>query len=223
MSLILKQDHTTWRGEFLSEIELLEAYLAGLKQHLLDEKERFHNEVEVVMLEEHPEYSRVVSFFRGLDDETWALNHIFSQHFPNLLLRSTLVTFYTFGEVALNTLCDRFGCNLKSKVSVGDLRGKGITRAKLYLTKICALDFGPLDVAWSELNMIAQVRNLITHADGCITKATKPQLLSYIQTSPYLRIDGDELILSPEYLDHFLAVIGNLIQRIGEQIEIQIG
>lgn len=217
MGAIIKQDHTTWCSDSLAEVDLLWAYLAGLKQHLIDEKERFRNEIDTVVLEEHEEYSRIVSFFRGLDDETWALEHVFTQHFPNLLLRTTLVAFYSFAEVTLDNLCDLFARHIGSAVSVRDIKGKGISRAKLYLTKICGIDFGCLP-RWSELNSIAKMRNLITHADGRITEANR-EVQPYIKNCPFLRLDGNEIIISLEYLDHFLEVITDLIGGIGRQIK----
>ncbi|MGR0481572.1 MAG: hypothetical protein ACTFAL_09265 [Candidatus Electronema sp. V4] len=172
----LKQDHTTWCNEALDEVDLLRAYLAGLKQHLMDEKERFRSEVEEVVLYEVEECSHVVSFFRGIDDQTWDLEHIFTQHFPNLLLRSAFVSFYSFAEVTLDTLCDRFTRHMESNVSVADMKDKGISRAKRYLTKLCGLDFGSLP-PWAELKNIAEVRNLIVHADGCVNTNTRSELL----------------------------------------------
>jgi hypothetical protein len=220
MSFIIKQDHTTWCNESLEEVDLLRAYLAGLKQHLMDEKERFRSEVEEVVLYEDEECANVVSFFRGISDETSALEDIFTQNFPNLLLRSALVSFYTFAEVTLDTLCDRFTRHLKSSVSVADMKDKGISRAKRYLTKLCGLDFGSLP-PWAELKNIAEVRNLIVHANGCVSTNTRRELLLYIERSQFLRLDGQELILSLEYIDHFLDVIKNLIYGIGKQIQTQ--
>jgi hypothetical protein len=219
MGLIIKQDHTTWCRESLMEFDLLRAYLAGLKQHLVNEGKRFHNDIETVVLDENDEYPRVVSFFRGLDDETWALEHVFTQHFPNLLLRSTLVSFYAFIEITLDTLCYRFFRYLKLSVSVSDMKDKGINRAKRYLSKLCNIDFNTLS-SWQELKNIAKVRNLITHADSRINASpSHTSLLSYVESSPFLRLDGDELILSPEYIEHFLNVIQNLIEEIGSQIK----
>lgn len=218
MGLIIKRDHTTWCSDSLAEVDLLYAYLEGLKQHLIDEKERFRNEIETVLLEEHDEYARIVRFFRGLDDETWALENVFAHHFPNLLLRSTLVAFYSFSEVTLDDLCDRYARYMESSVSVSDLKDKGISRAKRYLSKLCGIDFGSLS-RWPELQKIAKVRNLITHADGRVTAENRHEMLSCIESCPFIRLDGDQLILSLEYLDYFLGVTKDLIEGIGRQIQ----
>jgi hypothetical protein len=184
----------------------------------MDEKERFWSEVEETVLYEDEECALVVSFFRGISNNSDELEHIFTQHFPNILLRSAFVSFYSFAEVTLDTLCDRFRRHLESSVSVADMKDKGISRAKLYLTKLCGLDFGSLP-QWAELKNIAEVRNLIVHADGYVSTNTRPELRRYIEKCQFLRLDGQELILSLEYLDHFLDVIKELIQGIGKQIQ----
>lgn len=214
-----KSDHTTWCRDALGEVNLLRAYLEGLKQHLIDEKERFRSEIETVVYDDpEPHLCSVVRFFRGLDDETWALEDLFTQHFPNLLMRSALVSFYTFAEVTLGKLCDHFTRYLELSVSVADMKDKGIHRAKRYLTKICGLNFGKLQ-QWPELKNIAKIRNLIAHADGRVSANTGNEIRQYIDKCAHLRLDGEEVIISLDYLDHFLDVIEDVIEELGKQIQ----
>jgi hypothetical protein len=53
-------------------------------------------------------------------------------------------------------------------LTLGDLRGDGIFKAKLYFTKVAALPFPQDTDSWSDLSRLAEIRNYVVHADSVV-------------------------------------------------------
>ncbi len=66
----------------------------------------------------------------------------------------------------------------KIPLALGDLRGDGIFKAKLYFTKVAGLPF-PADTGmWSDLSQLAEIRNYVVHADSVVP----PEALKKVET-----------------------------------------
>jgi len=117
----------------------------------------------------------------------YQLNEYFSEEYyiiENISLKafrySIIVTIYSLLESSLNNLC-HFLHNLKKlTLSLEELRGAGIERAKLYLTKVCLIDFSENSNEWNEILKLNKIRNCIVHAQGDILNTKNPNKLRKI-------------------------------------------
>jgi len=112
--------------------------------------------------------------FTPEDDEGDYLAHVndeyieVSETLPCLYWYSQFLITYSFFEKALNALCMSFQKKNGYSVSLKDMSGQGINRAKLYLSKICRIGAPFKLPEWNQIALAAEVRNAIAHGSGYI-------------------------------------------------------
>lgn len=189
-------------------IELLECYVTDIEAQVEKGMANFEAQVEEVVIEgNHPdEPPRFVNVHQGLDDGTWDLQAIFREYFPNLQRRSALITLFSFFEHELNKVCSLLQATERYNVSLRDINGAGIERAKTYLCKVGSLEIDPAAPAWNEVKNVQALRNLFVHADGRLRNRDGQEntvVARYVEASPLL--DGTtEALLRTGYLKHVL-------------------
>lgn len=80
----------------------------------------------------------------GLEN-TWQYflgdKHMYSIQFPNILRSSLLISIYSFLENQLIRLCKELQIKMNLSVKFNSISGKGIEKAKVYLSDVVKLDF----------------------------------------------------------------------------------
>lgn len=197
-----------FRYDLRGSMELLDAYVSDIERQVEKGIDDFANQAEQVVVEpEHPdEPGRVVTIHQGLDDVMWDLHAVFHEYFPALQRRSALITLYSFFEHELNKICSLFQMTEKYKLSLRDVAGSGIERARTYLRKVASIDLDQPAVHWNEIRNIQRVRNLLVHADGRLPSndhADRTPIHIYLESCEYLAGDN-EIIIRTGYLKHVL-------------------
>jgi len=75
-----------------------------------------------------------------------------------------IISMYSFTEKKMFILCNYLSRNYPIKVS--DISGKGIFKFHKYLTKVCGVDFSPIEIPWNTLVKFNLLRNHMVHAEG---------------------------------------------------------
>lgn len=88
------------------------------------------------------------------------------QEYTEILRRSLFSYIYSVIENMLNDLCNSERESKKLKLSLSDLSGKGIERAKNYLKKVAEIQFPAESGEWQELKVYNLVRNCLVHREG---------------------------------------------------------
>lgn len=95
----------------------------------------------------------------------------FASRFAQISRRSLYLTVYGYAEHNLNRVCNLARRLTVNPISVSDLSGHGIHRAKKYLART----FGQLPVfrgePWQEFNAHRVIRNSFTHSDGIFSES----------------------------------------------------
>lgn len=164
------------------------------------------------------DYIHVGGVYDGLDDSGWDIRDIYQNFFPNLHRCSVFMTLYSVFENDLNRLCQHLEHKLNLKLKVSDLSGKGIDRAKLYLTKVANLDLSALSSHqfWNEIKHIQQVRNAIVHRNAQLDN--DKTLRAYIESCDYLTSQNSSIILLEGFLAHVLSNMRGVYELISEQV-----
>ena len=100
--------------------------------------------------------------------------------FTDLLYSLFFVSLYSFLESQLDNECRHRSQNRENlRLSISDLHGKGIVRAKTYLVKVLGTTF-PFenDVHWQRMHWYNKIRNAIVHKEGIVSD---PKLMEYIE------------------------------------------
>jgi len=119
--------------------------------------------------------------------------------------RSEFLVIYSFFEHTLNQLCTEVKNRSKLILSIDDLHGKGIERAKNYLVKVGGVKttlFSSND--WEKVTLLGEIRNKIAHADGVVLKHEE-KIYTKLKKIPHIKLEYDlqeniEIMLSYEYV-----------------------
>ena len=225
MSLTLPEKNVRnwYRSDVVFSIELLESYIEGVEEQADESIIRFNKEKQTHVLEEYPEegYTRVVDVHQGLDDESWDLETIFGEYFPSLQRRSALLTVCGFFEHELDKLCLLYQKEKRFKLSLSDLKDKGIDRSATYLEKVAGINAHKDSNEWSHIKKIQKIRNVIVHQDGKLqdhqgnlVKAA----FDYIKEIESLGGDT-EIVLQKGFLKHVVDIYKKYFCKISESIE----
>lgn len=150
-----------------------------------------------------------------LDDELLSNQEI--DEFTNLMRSSFFVSLYSYLEAWLNNECrESQKENLQTKISLDDIHGAGIHRAKLYMLKVLDTSF-PFDddPSWEQIQWFSKIRNCIVHNEG---KVRDKDLKKYIENQPELRCEmfsGYEYVILEEgFCEKAIAVIGAFLRSL---------
>jgi len=185
---------------------------------------------ERLIKEENAEYEKFLndpdSYFELGPKFNFEHNHYanLSNEFPNTLRRSAFISLWSYFENSLNVLCEVYEFHRSLNVSYNEMKGKGIDRSKLYLTKIIGLDF-PTSSNWDKIRKLQRIRNNIVHSYSELSN-DDTRLLSDISSFPYLKlyhlpsksiIEIEELFLE-SIIDVFESFYREILESIKKKV-----
>lgn len=100
-------------------------------------------------------------------DMEWPENYLNVQAkigLTNIYYDSLIMAMYSFIESKMLFLCKYLsqGQNIK----VNDMADRGIIKYQKYLSKVCGIDFSPINNEWETLLGYNKLRNHLVHSDG---------------------------------------------------------
>lgn len=154
-----------------SEIQFLLMFVDDIEAQCKDALKKYTDGLETVVLEEDEATNTydAYSHYRGLDSQSWDLDGIFKDYFPNLQRGSALITLFGFFENEMDRLCYLFIKTEKYKVKLSDIKGNGLERSVNYLKKVAELNCNTDESLWRRIANIQEVRNRFTHHRGCLS------------------------------------------------------
>lgn len=130
-----------------------------------------------------------------------------------ILCKSLFLTSYSMLEKSLNEICVTLQQHKSFDVSYKDIKGQGIERAVLYLTKVISLKKLKNCVSWNELKHWNTARNCFLHNGGEVNEEelNKIELTQLKVEEVY---DKLTLIMSYESCRRFLKTIELFVENI---------
>lgn len=159
-------------GKILVDLENLAHYANFTEKSLRGEMEEIN-----AFIREHGRQP-------SIDDELWNVSEVF----PHLHRSAALLSIFAFFDHNLNAVCDALAEEHGKRLRVVDIHGRGLARAKIYLSKEIGIAFPGTSEAWQELAQLNDLRNAIAHRDGLLRPEDKG-LRNYIAKSQYVTID----------------------------------
>lgn len=146
---------------------------------------------------------------------------------PTFTYNSSLISIYSYLEHTLNEICLQVQKQLRIKISVDDISGKGyIDRSRKYLEKIIHIPFHVVDKQWVEITKYQKIRNLIVHDNGSLRTENKDisKNKNYNLLKQFKKIEiepnyGYFLIRDYTLLFDFLSSVDVFINHIITEIE----
>lgn len=170
------------RWHLANELVIIKDVANNVEVDLLERSVIF-NEKSEKRLKRTPKYSRE-ELEEILDEEYFVI----AETMPIIIRQSLFISIYALLETYLNDVCDLLQREQKLQVSVKDLAGNGIFRAKDYLEKVLNVDFPASHKLWQRISNYNRLRNCFVHACGQVTPDSNKQLLKFLKDSPHVDI-----------------------------------
>ncbi|EPW6426783.1 TPA: hypothetical protein NJ550_004653 [Vibrio parahaemolyticus] len=176
----------------------------------------------VVELEGMPEADYMVTEFSGLTSDTWDLESVFTEYYPNLNRRSAVLTIVGVFEHEFDKLCQKCCDELKLDTRLEEVGGKGLERAIKYLSKTVKVEMHKSTQTWQTMFKIVKLRNALIHQDGKVVDHAGNQIAAIIEhckAVDTLTIDeNDQLVLHEGYLHFVLDTYKSYIELVNSSL-----
>lgn len=136
--------------------------------------------------------------------------------FTTTLRYSVLATAHTLLESSLNAICAAEKKRYGHRLGLTDVAGQGIARARLYLTKVCGVRFPDATAAWNRMAILADLRNVIAHANGDVSNVKREEKVrNIVKNTPGLKLrNGRYLEVSDDFVRDTLSKMGDFFSEV---------
>lgn len=125
-----------------------------------------------------------VGYANYLDTQLAETYMSYNHYFPHYFRASFLIQLFSFIEYELKEICNHHHHLNATYIGLSDLKGQSdLDKAKIYLSKVCNVDFNDLKPEWDYINLIRKLRNKLVHHNGIIgvDDNDRTLLLSFIK------------------------------------------
>lgn len=134
---------------------------------------------------------------------------------------SVVVTIYSFLETTLNDLCYHLCRSKKLLLALDEIKGDGIERARLYLQKVCLINFPDNSHEWQEIQKFNLIRNCIVHTEGNVEEIKSPDKLKrVIRSTKGVCLDPQIqrfVHIEKAYIPSIICCIENFINNVHDE------
>jgi len=150
------------------------------------------NELEKIMDKHLKKEDDQDAFFRDVND-LWIDT---AETIPRLQWYSQLMIAFGYFEKMMNDVCKEIEVGRTITKSVFDLRGKGITRAKNYLSREVQIKRPFSGQRWQQIKLSSRLRNAIAHNDGYVNYEPENNRSTYSQISRIPHVELNQEIMN---------------------------
>jgi hypothetical protein len=196
-----------------TEMNYLREYLHAVETGFQKAFEAFDEETGEV-LKAHPE-SRHEWIMENRSADAFNL----AEYFPQHAWQTAFVSIYSTLEDEMIELCGRVGRFLGVKLTVSDLKDKGIFAAKKYLETLCGVPFPTGKRPWQEIQHYNRLRNVVVHARGRLIGAKDPKVIAkYVggKRKELVTLHNDKLVLTKAFCLEVVDSVEALLRELYE-------
>jgi len=201
-----------YRFDVAQNLSKINAYYDRVENFFDDEKIRIENE-----FEENASKIKLLS----LQDKQELIGNfgleLFSTQsdFPSLLRSSAIITIYNLIEQYLDETCHHLESIGISKIQLKDINGKGIERAKTYLTKVVGIEFKTFNNQWCFIKNLNLIRNHIVHNGSILPEDKSHKLSKFVESHHELSgKPGEELIVNKGFIHYSIDQLSTFFEEL---------
>ncbi|MGY8869976.1 MAG: hypothetical protein ACKVJE_06000 [Pseudomonadales bacterium] len=171
---------------------------------------------EISINDENEEYGSRFNYRRDL-------SNVLSTEYPQLQRKSYIIMLLALFEDFLNQLCYSLQVHENINEGLGDVQGKGIDRAKNYITKHTSVSFPSSGSEWQHIKDAQSIHNVVVHAAGYMNLGKHKKQLNIVASSNELeKIDyaRTHLMISYKALFDLVDVIEMLCKKLMAELEV---
>ncbi|MCD6475569.1 MAG: hypothetical protein J7K85_04800 [Anaerolineaceae bacterium] len=143
------------------EFDFLVGHCRFIKKIFHDEQKSFTEKFQKALAETTVNQERFYEYF---GNEHYYVNELF----PGIQWSAMFVLAFNLFEKSLNDMCSicKTYSNLTTGIELKDIEGKGIEKAKKYLSKVHGLTDTFSKNEWRKIKIFSKIRNVLTHTYG---------------------------------------------------------
>jgi DNA-directed RNA polymerase subunit F len=146
--------------------------------------------------------------------------HQHQNQFPNIHRESLIITIYNFLEKHLNQLCKILSQYFSSTVKLQDLKGRGVTRALIYLSKVAHLDFTKINKEKEYINNVNKLRNTVVHNGGILPEKIDDPLNIFVTKNMHLHgSPNNELSLEIDFIYELIDTLISFFEKLDCEVQ----
>lgn len=179
-----KQFLVTYSLLYDTELDFFKNYLTQIDNIIRKDAEtdRYKSE-DIIRQNKNMSMDEAIQLADSLND---SVKEMAGEHL-DMFYSSFVICIFSYFEHTLDTICRNFAVKNKSDITLNDMKGKGIHRARLYMKKICKFTL-PNNDLWSFVVKLGNIRNCLAHAGGEISDADYLSFKSYVSVVHGLKI-----------------------------------
>lgn len=120
-----------------------------------------------------------------------------------------------FFEHELDELCSLYKEEKRYRISLSDLKGKGIDRSTAYLGKVAGVNTYKDSMEWHEIKNIKKIRNIIVRQNGYFNGRQGNEdkvIIDYIKKTEYLSGEN-EMVVEKGFLKYVVNTYNKYFQN----------
>ena len=205
-------------------IELLIGFADSTESQISSQIQNYRENKQNIVIEHDgmPEADYMVTEFAGLASDTWDLESVFSEYYPNLHRRSAVLTIVGVFEHELDKLCTKCFEEFDLETSLEEAGGKGLERAIKYLSKVVKVETHKSTQTWQTVLKIVKLRNALIHQDGKVVDQAGNEITAiteHCKAVDSLSIDeNNQLVLREGYLHFVLDTYRTYIELVNSSL-----
>jgi hypothetical protein len=143
-----------------------------------------------------------------------SLELLFENDLVPAMRYSFIVLIHTVFEVRLRAFCSDMRSDRKIPISLTEISGSPIDRARIYLTKLAGLDISGIP-EWKHLRTFQKIRNCIAHRYGEVAESSDENELRRIVKDIGATVDDNgRLALTKALCEQYLAHVKNFFEAL---------
>ena len=109
---------------------------------------------------------------------------------PRLLRCPFLITLFSTYESVVTQIAEIMQERRGQKISLGDLKGDFLSKARLYYRHILQLELSVDNTRWQRIKLLADLRNSFAHANGLIKASKKKRIQNALKHEGVYELHG---------------------------------
>ena len=207
--------------ELLSEIHWIKSGLSNyldlsreIESMLAQKDEQIGDTIRASLKDAHESEHQDIA-----EDYAWDI-HKYQDVFPLLHREAMFLTVYNYFEHFLTKLCEWIGDEIKSRIRLRDLQGRGVERAFLFLKLVPEFEFSRIPAVVLDLRGANLLRNVIVHAGSVLPVELNDRLNQFVTSHPHLSgKPGNAVALHKEFVAAFAGTLDQFFTEVQEEMQ----
>jgi len=117
-------------------------------------------------------------------------------------------------------LCEIFSECVNSNIKLKDLKGKGIERALLYLSKVPSIDLSGMGRELPYIKNVNALRNQIVHNGAFLPENSEHKATKFVPQNPNLSGEaGGKISLHLGFIGEMIKVLIDFFEKLGNEVQ----